>query len=121
MRGDQRGRGVAVDPIPFRRSRYSPRPTLATERPGSGRGVPFLDAFHRIIRVIVIPEYCTRTKWVGPRTLERVPIANGKAEVFGHRFAKNFLFGIVMLKRQIVLRIRTFKFNLFYLWEKLVH
>ncbi len=68
---------------------------------------------HRIVRGIVIPQHGRPSERVGAEALEGVPVADRKPKMLSHGLAQEFLFGIVMLKRQGVLRIRAFVFNLF--------
>src|SRR4051812_5742888 len=60
----------------------------------------------------------SRSKRITTGTTERMPIGDSKPEVFFHRLLANFLLGIIVFKRQWIVRCLAFESDLTYALEE---
>ncbi len=80
-----------------------------------------LGPLHRVGGFIVAAEDGVGAELVGSKAFEGVPVTDGKAQVFGHRLAQYFLFGVVMLEGKRIFGISAFVLYLFDFRKELSH
>jgi hypothetical protein len=76
---------------------------------------------HRVGGFVVAADDGVGSELVGAQAFKRMPVADCKTQMLGHRFAQNLVVGVVVLEGEGIFGVRSFVFDLFDFRKKLCH